>query len=48
MIFLLDNYIKVVNKMNFNRNDENYIYEVIGRKVKKYRKKKGLTKKTTC
>lgn len=48
MIFLLDNYIKVVNKMNFNRNDENYIYEVIGRNVKKYRKMKGLTKKTTC
>ena len=48
MIFLLDNYIKVVNKMNFNRNDENYIYEVIGRNVRKYRKKKGLTKKITC
>ena len=45
MIFLLDNYIKVVNKMNFNRNDENYIYEVIGRNVKKYRKKKGLTQR---
>ena len=48
MIFLLDNYIKVVNKMNFNRNDKNYIYEVIGRNVKKYRKMKSLTKKTTC
>lgn len=31
--------------MNFNRNDENYIYEVIGRNVKKYRKKKGLTQR---
>lgn len=31
--------------MNFNRNDENYIYEVIGKNVKKYRKKKGLTQR---
>lgn len=48
MIFLLDYYIKMVKKMNFNRNDENYIYEVIDRNVRKYRKKKDLTKKTTC
>lgn len=34
--------------MNFNRNDENYIYEVIDRNVRKYREKKGLTKKITC
>ncbi len=29
--------------MKFDNKDENYIYEVIGRNVKKYRKKKGLT-----
>ena len=29
--------------MLFNKEDENYIYNVIGRNVKKYRKMKGLT-----
>lgn len=29
--------------MQFNKNDENYIYEVISRNIKKYRKLKGWT-----
>lgn len=29
--------------MNFSKEDENYIYNVIGRNIKKYRKLKGLT-----
>lgn len=29
--------------MKFNKDDENYIYEVIGKNVKKYRKLKGWT-----
>ncbi len=29
--------------MNFNKNDENYIYEVISKNIKKYRKLKGWT-----
>ncbi len=29
--------------MNFSKKDENYIYNVIGRNIKKYRKLKGLT-----
>ena len=29
--------------MRFNRNDENYVYGFVGKNIKKYRKKKGLT-----
>ena len=29
--------------MQFNRNDENYVYGFIGKNVRKYRKAKGLT-----
>ncbi len=29
--------------MEFNRYDENYVYGFIGKNIKKYRKKKGLT-----
>ncbi len=29
--------------MEFNRNDENYVYGFIGKNIKKYRKQKGLT-----
>lgn len=29
--------------MNFKKTDENYIYNVIGKNVKKYRKQKNLT-----
>lgn len=29
--------------MNFSKEDENYIYNVIGKNIKKYRKAKGLT-----
>ena len=29
--------------MNFDRNDENYVYGFIGKNIRKYRKEKGLT-----
>ncbi len=29
--------------MNFDRNDENYVYEFIGKNIRKYRKQKGWT-----
>ncbi|MDD6323606.1 MAG: helix-turn-helix transcriptional regulator [Bacilli bacterium] len=29
--------------MNFNRNDENYVYGFIGKNVRRYRKERGLT-----
>ena len=29
--------------MEFNRNDENYVYGFIGKNIKKYRKEKGIT-----
>ncbi len=29
--------------MRFKRNDENYVYEFVGKNVKKYRKMRGLT-----
>ena len=29
--------------MEFNRNDENYVYGFIGKNIKEYRKQKGLT-----
>ena len=29
--------------MEFNRNDENYVYGFIGKNIQKYRKQKGLT-----
>lgn len=29
--------------MNFDRNDENYVYGFIGKNVRRYRKERGLT-----
>ena len=29
--------------MEFNRNDENYVYGFIGKNIQKYRKQRGLT-----
>lgn len=29
--------------MQFNRNDENYVYTLIGKNVRKYRKLRGMT-----
>lgn len=40
------NYGKILidgDYMQFNRNDENYVYGFIGKNVRKYRKAKGLT-----
>ena len=31
--------------MNFKRNDENYVYDFIGKNIRKYRLKKGWTQK---
>ncbi len=31
--------------MQFNRNDENYVYDFVGKNIRKYRKKKGWTQK---
>ena len=29
--------------MQFNRNDENYVYDFVGKNIRKYRKQKGWT-----
>lgn len=31
--------------MRFNRNDENYVYDFVGKNIRKYRKQKGWTQK---
>jgi len=31
--------------MRFDRNDENYVYDFIGKNIRKYRKQKGWTQK---
>lgn len=31
--------------MRFDRNDENYVYEFIGKNIRKFRKQKGWTQK---
>ena len=31
--------------MIFERNDENYVYEFVGKNIRKYRKKKGWTQR---
>ena len=31
--------------MQFNRNDENYVYDFVGKNIRKYRKEKGWTQK---
>lgn len=31
--------------MQFERKDENYVYSFIGKNIKKYRKKKGMTQR---
>ena len=31
--------------MNYNRDDENYVYYFVGKNIRKYRKKKGWTQR---
>ncbi len=31
--------------MQFNRNDENYVYDFVGKNIRKYRKQKGWTQR---